>query len=235
MRDAKGILVAGAIIASWAGTLVALLSTGVAAMPTAIWIPAVALQTFLHTGLFITAHDAMHGTVAPNASFANDALGRLAVTLYALFSYEKLARKHRRHHAQPTRDDDPDYHDGDRERFLPWYFGFLREYVGIWQILGMAAAFNLLHHVAGVDLASLNLFWVLPSLLSTLQLFYFGTYLPHRTPDGGHDDRHRSTSNDFSPLVSFLSCYHFGYHHEHHARPDVPWWRLPEVRRRRKG
>ena len=26
--------------------------------------------------------------------------------------------------------------------------------------------------------------------------------------------------------ASFLSCYHFGRHLEHHAFPGVPWWRL---------
>ncbi|WP_208766779.1 fatty acid desaturase [Nostoc flagelliforme] len=24
-----------------------------------------------------------------------------------------------------------------------------------------------------------------------------------------------------------MSCYHFGYHQEHHEYPDVPWWKLP--------
>jgi len=230
MRDAKGLAIAALIVACWSGSLTVLLTWGPTGIPAALWIPAIALQTFLHTGLFITAHDAMHGTVAPGLPDVNDAVGRLAVGLYALFSYEKLVDKHGRHHARPTDDGDPDYHDARRERFLPWYAGFLREYVGIWQIVGMAVAFNLLHHLAGVDLLALNLFWVLPSLLSTLQLFLFGTYLPHRTPDGGHEDHHYSTSNDFSPAVSFLTCYHFGYHHEHHERPDLPWWRLPELR-----
>lgn len=233
MRDAKGIGIAGAILSAWAVSLYVLLSTGVGTIPAGLWIPAIALQTFLHTGLFITAHDAMHGTIAPDLETVNDAIGRAAVLLYALFSYDKLTRKHRRHHDRPTDAEDPDYHDDEGERFLPWYVGFLREYVGLWQIVGMAVAFNVLHHAAGVGLMTLNLFWVVPSLLSTLQLFYFGTYLPHRTPEDGHRDEHHSTSNEFSPLVSFLTCYHFGYHHEHHERPDVPWWGLPEIRRRR--
>jgi beta-carotene ketolase (CrtW type) len=233
MRDATGIAVAGIIFSAWALSLYVLLSAGIEAIPVYLWIPAIALQTFLHTGLFITAHDAMHGTVAPNLETANEWIGRAAVLLYALFSYEKLTRKHHRHHARPTDAEDPDYHDSDRERFLSWYLGFLREYVGFWQIAGMAVVFNVAHHAIGIDVVALNLFWVLPSLVSTLQLFYFGTYLPHRTPEDGHRDEHHSTSNDFSPLVSFLTCYHFGYHHEHHERPDVPWWKLPEVRRRR--
>lgn len=28
--------------------------------------------------------------------------------------------------------------------------------------------------------------------------------------------------------LSFLTCYYFGYHLEHHLYPNVPWWRLPE-------
>ncbi|MFB6351004.1 MAG: fatty acid desaturase, partial [Bradymonadaceae bacterium] len=191
---------------------------------------AVALQTFLHTGLFITAHDAMHGSVARGHPQVNRLVGRLTTLLYALFSYEQLQAKHADHHATPVTDTDPDYHNGDHERFWPWYLGFLREYVGFWQIVGMAAVYNLLHHGLGVELAALNLFWVVPSLLSTLQLFYFGTYLPHRHPGEGFVDDHRATSNDFSPTVSFLTCYHFGYHHEHHSHPGVPWWRLPSVR-----
>lgn len=231
MRDAKGLAIAGALVVSWGALLAFLLGTGVARLSPVVWIPAVVVQTFLHTGLFITAHDAMHGTVCPNLPRINRGVGRMAVTLYALFSYRKLRRKHRRHHRWPLDDHDPDYHDADRERFWPWYGGFLSEYVGAWQIVGMAVAFNVLHHLAGVDLPTLGLFWVLPSLLSTQQLFYFGTYRPHRTPEGGHRDEHRTTSNDFSPFWSFVTCYHFGYHHEHHERPEVPWWRLPEVRK----
>jgi beta-carotene ketolase (CrtW type) len=31
--------------------------------------------------------------------------------------------------------------------------------------------------------------------------------------------------------VSLLTCFHFGYHHEHHDTPWVPWWKLPAQRR----
>lgn len=37
----------------------------------------------LHTGVFITAHEAMHGSVAPSNPALNDFFGRLACTLYA--------------------------------------------------------------------------------------------------------------------------------------------------------
>ena len=47
-------------------------------------------------------------------------------------------------------------------------------------------------------------------------------------------DRHRARSTRVRPLVSLLTCYHFGgYHHEHHLSPGTPWWGLPSVRRRR--
>ena len=32
-------------------------------------------------------------------------------------------------------------------------------------------------------------------------------------------------------LGSLVTCYHFGYHHEHHLYPAVPSWRLPAARR----
>ena len=74
------------------------------------------------------------------------------------------------------------------------------------------------------------LFWALPSLLASLQLFYFGTYLPHRRDETPFLDPHQARSNGYSYLASLATCFHFGYHHEHHADPSVPWWRLPAFR-----
>jgi beta-carotene ketolase (CrtW type) len=85
----------------------------------------------------------------------------------------------------------------------------------------MAGAFNVLQ--IWVDQTNLLLFWVLPSLLSTLQLFYFGTWLPHR---GEHDNPHHSRTLKKNHLLAFLTCYFFGYHFEHHQAPGMPWWRL---------
>lgn len=226
----KGTTIALTIITAWATCLILLLTVDI---PVWLAIPGVLVQTFLYTGLFITAHDAMHGTVAPSNRTLNDLLGALAVGLYALFSYRKLHDKHWEHHRHPASEDDPDYHDGEHRGFFPWYLNFLKNYVGVAQVVGMAIVYNVLHHLLGVDLFALNVFWVLPALLSTVQLFYFGTYLPHREPAEGYADAHRATTNAYSTLLSFLTCYHFGYHWEHHDRPGVPWWRLPEVRRRR--
>jgi beta-carotene/zeaxanthin 4-ketolase len=84
--------------------------------------------------------------------------------------------------------------------------------------------------VLGAQLANVLLFWALPALLSALQLFTFGTYLPHRPAPPGFADRHNARSNDYPWLVSLLTCFHFGYHHEHHLSPGTPWWRLPTLR-----
>jgi fatty acid desaturase len=49
-----------------------------------------------------------------------------------------------------------------------------------------------------------------------------GTYLPHRAPTtegvkvSDYPDEHRSRSNDMPTWLSLITCYHFGYHREHH-------------------
>ena len=198
------------------------------------WAPvAIALQTFLYTGLFITAHDAMHGTACWTHRRLNRWLGRMALALYALFSLDRLIAKHREHHASPASEHDPDFHNGTHRGFWRWYGTFLWRYVSVWQILGMAIVFNIGAHLLHIPEHILLLFWVLPSVCSTLQLFYFGTYLPHKEPSSGeYTDAHRARSNAFPDWLSFLTCYHFGYHWEHHESPAAPWWMLPSVRRR---
>lgn len=230
-----GTLLALFVVAAWGMTLAALLQTNLFTFP--IWglIPAVLLQTFLYTGLFITAHDGMHGLIAPRHRRVNDFIGALCVLLYALFSFQRLKTEHRKHHAQPASGDDPDYHDGEHEGFWRWYFHFMRTYVTWRQLAGMALAFNVMQHLLHVSVFNLLLFWVAPAFLSTLQLFYFGTYLPHRKPESGYRDEHRAESNDYSVLWSFLTCYHFGYHWEHHEHPHVPWWKLPALRKKLLG
>ena len=231
-RNITGLVAAITVVVCWLGAEISLLLFAEIARPTdLIWaVPSVLAMTFLHTGLFITAHDAMHGTVAPNSPRLNSWVGTMAVTLYALFSYRKLHHKHHEHHARPgIPGADPDFHDGARRGFWAWYAHFVWSYVGVLQILGMAFVFNVLSHGLHVAEPRLVLFWVVPALLSTLQLFYFGTYLPHREPHAC-DDPHRARSNAYPAWLSFLTCYHFGYHREHHEHPHVPWWALPRVR-----
>ena len=224
-------VVAIVVIGTWACAQAAWLALD---LPWA-WAPAIVLaQTFLHTGLFITAHDAMHGTVAPAHPRWNHALGRVAVGLYAAFPYGKLLPAHHAHHRAPATPDDPDFHRGNPSLW-GWYRDFLGGYLSWQQILIMAVAFNVLVHVLGVPEPRALVYWVLPSLLSTVQLFYFGTWRPHRTPPAGHTDHHRATSEVWPGWMMFLTCWNFGLHHEHHLRPGVPWWRLRRVPGRAQG
>lgn len=230
-RDAHGLLVAFGVMGSWAASLGLLLSWSPRLDQWPLVLLAVAVQTWLYTGLFITAHDAMHGTIAPGSPRLNDAIGRVIAALYAAFSFDRLREAHRQHHATPARPGDPDWHDDTSEHPVRWYLVFLRHYLRWWQVAIMAGAYHAMHLALGVEYRSLQLFWILPSVLSTVQLFYFGTWRPHREPEGGHDNEHHARSSGWPGWLSLLSCFHFGYHHAHHAWPGVPWWRLPRAER----
>jgi beta-carotene ketolase (CrtW type) len=227
----NGLGAALAVMALWGGSLVALLARASQMRSAFAVVPVMLVQTFLYTGLFITAHDALHGSVCARHPRLNDAVGALCATLYAMFSFRRLRVEHGKHHAHPGSAGDPDFHDGRHPGFWRWYARFFASYFRWTQVAGMTVVFQVLDHGLAIPARSLVLFWVAPSLLSTLQLFYFGTYLPHREPPGGHADSHHARSSEFSALTSFLTCYHFGYHWEHHEHPHVPWWKLPAVRR----
>jgi beta-carotene ketolase (CrtW type) len=186
---------------------------------------------WLYVGLFIVAHDCMHGTLAPGWPQLNRFVGRLCVTLYAGFDYDALNASHHRHHRHAGTADDPDFEPTPPHGFWPWYIGFLRRYAS-WR---QPAFFTLLigFYVALLGASALNVavFLVVPAIASSLQLFYFGTYLPHRPGSDPFMDAHKTRTSSQGWLLSLLSCFHFGYHHEHHAYVDAPWWRLPHVRR----
>ncbi len=222
-----GVVVASALITAWAVTL----CVGLSGLVVGAWAaPWVVLTGFLYTGLFITAHDAMHRLVAPAHPVLNHSMGRLAAWLYAAMPYGVLHAAHHEHHAHPASHDDPDYHEGGGG-FFGWYARFFLRYATVTQFVVMAIVFNALHHGLQIPLQRLWLFWIVPQLLSTLQLFGVGTWWPHR--DGEYeDDAHRARSLDLPVWASFFACYHFGYHHAHHASPWVPWWQLPREHRR---
>ena len=226
-----GIGFASAILAAWA-------SLHVYNVAVHRWTPAgtalapllIALQCWLNVGLFIVAHDCMHGSLAPFRPRVNLWTGRLCLTLYAGFSYDALIGHHFDHHRYPGTVRDPDFNQADPEHFWRWYASFLFRYFGLRPALFMAGISTLYILVLGADLANVLLLWALPAILSSLQLFYFGTYLPHRHDDAAFVDQHNSRSNDLNWLSSLLTCFHFGYHHEHHVSPQVPWWGLPRTR-----
>ncbi len=214
-------------------SLVFLITMDISSLP--VWVLPIGTvwMTLLFTGLFITVHDSMHGSITPGNPGINKAIGSISIFFYALFSYRKLKKKHMQHHRYPGTLKDPDYHDGKKKGFLLWYLKFLKEYLSLYQIFGMAIIFNILFFIIGLKWSNLILFWIIPSLGSTLQLFYFGTYLPHREPEGGYINRYHAISSDFPYFISLLTCYHFGYHLEHHKYPYVQWWRLPWIRKGR--
>lgn len=200
-----------------------------------LWAPLlVPVLTWLSVGLFIVAHDAMHGSLAPGHPALNRAFGRLTLLLYAGFWMDRLSPKHFDHHRHVGTERDPDFHAPHPTRFWPWYLSFMRRYFGWREALVITAVVWTYVLLLGADVRNVLLYWALPAILSSLQLFTFGTWLPHRHQDQPFADQHRSRTNDYRWLASLLTCFHFGYHHEHHLSPGTPWWRLPEVRRQRR-
>ena len=224
-RQIEGVLMALSITLLWLIFLITGLSTEVNISSPFLYL-LILFQTHLFTGLFITAHDAMHGALMPSNKKWNHLMGKVSTFLYVYSSYKRLRKKHFEHHRFPGTEKDPDYHRGNGN-FFAWYFTFLRHYFSWPQFIAGAATYHFLKLFFPAE--NIILFWILPSLLSTFQLFYFGTFLPHR---GEHDDHnhHRSISMRKNHFWAFLSCYFFGYHYEHHDSPKIPWYRLWKVK-----
>jgi beta-carotene/zeaxanthin 4-ketolase len=238
-----GLCVAAVIIILWISSLDLLLQVDLDRLILPFILASVLGRTFIQTGLFIVAHDAMHGNVlrpTNNVSSAvsrrcNNLIGQLAVTLYALLPYQKLVINHHQHHQFPGQPNDPDFHDGVHSSPFAWYRRFMQGYLDRQQqvilFFGIGAIFIALHWGLHVALANLFLFWIVPIVLSSMQLFFFGTYLPHRLASNSAEDApHIIISSNYPPIYSFLTCYHFGYHWEHHQYPTLPWYALPVVR-----
>ncbi|WP_017653066.1 beta-carotene ketolase CrtW [Fortiea contorta] len=224
-----GIFLAISIISIWSFSLVFLLAIDIANIKFLFLLPMILWQTFLYTGLFITAHDAMHGVVFRQNSKINHFIGSLCLSLYGLLPYKKLLKKHWLHHHHPASEIDPDFHDGKHQNFFAWYAYFMKNYWSWRQIISLTLIYNFAKYILHIPTDNLNYFWVIPSLLSSVQLFYFGTFLPHKQPSGGYVNLHRAQTTKRPVLWSFITCYHFGYHEEHHEYPHIPWWQLPKI------
>ncbi len=212
-----GAFTAVTIITLWVTNLVYLLNCEVTLYDWKIY-ALFLVQTHLYTGLFITAHDAIHQCIS-KIRFVNNRLGRIASALFMFNSYSRLHDNHMKHHRYNGTSKDPDYHDVDS--FFPWFAKFVSAYVTWKQIVFVALAFNLLWYMFPVE--NVILFYTLPSILATFQMFYFGTFAPHT---GTHENKHKSRTLSKNHLWAFVSCYFFGYHYEHHDAPWIPWWRL---------
>lgn len=227
-RAMRGIWLASALLATWAASHVASVFYFDWERSPRILVPLmVCWLCWLYVGLFIVAHDCMHGTLSPNPR-TNRAFGTVSLLLYACFDFEQMRRKHHDHHAYPGTARDPDFSESGS--FRRWYLKFFREYSTLRQYLGIVALSWSYILLFQVPVANVLVFWALPAILSSLQLFAFGTYLPHRPSGAPFDDHHHARSNDYPRWLSLMTCFHFGYHHEHHLAPHLPWWRLPEAR-----
>ncbi|WP_081972522.1 fatty acid desaturase [Leptolyngbya sp. KIOST-1] len=222
---------AGLIGLMWLVSLVATFAFFDAQIPLVFWLWAILIRTFLHTGLFIVAHEAIHRNIS-SLPGVNDAFGYVTSWLYALLPYRLLAKHHRFHHRFPATEYDPDYCDPGRSGFWSWYVKFMKTYQSGRQIWVSLAGFAIVFCgflLCQIPLMNVILFWILPIVLSSLQLFTFGIFLPHRQADSGSSCGPPTRSINLPAFWSFITCYHFGYHREHHLNPHLPWYQLPQV------
>lgn len=221
-----GIAIAVKIIALWGAHLYYILNYAAVDFSSPLFYFHILLQSYLYTGLFITGHDAMHGTVSKSKN-VNTFFGYISSFLFAGLSYKMLLKNHWKHHRHPGEEGDPDF-NMKSQNFWLWYFSFMKHYATIPQIIIMAVLFNLLK--LKFPEISIWFFWVIPAFLGSLQLFYFGTYKPHMKPHTIEMEPHKARSLKLNHLWAMLSCYFFGYHYEHHESPRTPWWQLYKLK-----
>lgn len=219
----RGLWAAFVVIVCWFVSLIFLLNFSIDFSNPAVYL-LVLLQTHLYTGIFITSHDSIHGVVSSNKK-VNHWIGFFCASLFAFNNFKVLSTNHHLHHRHSATPNDPDFHNGN-PHFLAWYYAFLKEYISWQQIVLMAVSYNILKLFFNWE--NLVIFWMLPAVLSTFQLFYFGTYSPHKGEH--HNPPYNAKSQPLNHLKAFLTCYFFGYHYEHHAYPYLPWWALPMAR-----
>jgi beta-carotene ketolase (CrtW type) len=99
-----GVFISGAIASTWLMSLMGALSWNLAkssGIAIALWL---LLRTFLHTGLFVIAHDAMHGNIIPKYPVINGWIGQLALGLYGFLPYRTCRKLHWQHHRYPAQE-----------------------------------------------------------------------------------------------------------------------------------
>jgi hypothetical protein len=85
----------------------------------------------------------------------------------------------------------------------------------------------------GVQVTAVLALWI--ALAAMAPSFFVFTYLPGYAVGlllcalHGHYEHHRGTTSHYGRIYNAL-FFNDGYHVEHHARPGVPWSRLPEYR-----
>jgi beta-carotene ketolase (CrtW type) len=226
-----GVIIAISIIFMWGAHLFYMLNFVEVNFSSPVLYLHLIIQTYLFTGLFITSHDSMHRTVSAR-KWLNNSIGFLSLILYAGMWYPRLLKNHKLHHQNPGTETDPDFNTSSQNYWV-WWFSFMLRYITLVQIVIMAVFYNILKIWFG-DL-QLWILWIAPAILSTLQLFYFGTYLPHRLPHKEDMQPHKARTQKKNHVWAMISCYFFGYHYEHHESPGTPWWLLYKKKSKTTG
>jgi beta-carotene ketolase (CrtW type) len=226
-----GVIIAISIIFMWGTHLFYMLNFVEVNFSSPVLYLHLIIQTYLFTGLFITSHDSMHRTVS-GRKWLNNSIGFLSLILYAGMWYPRLLKNHKLHHQNPGTETDPDFNTSSQNYWV-WWFSFMLRYITLVQIVIMAVFYNILKIWFG-DL-QLWILWIAPAILSTLQLFYFGTYLPHRLPHKEDMQPHKARTQKKNHVWAMISCYFFGYHYEHHESPGTPWWLLYKTKSKTTG
>lgn len=230
-----GVLGYGLIALSWLISSFLLLCADLRALPWWAVTAAIVLRVLLHTGLFILGHDAMHGLLCSRHPRLNHRLGAVLLALYAALPYTAAWRQHQRHHRAPGSALDPDGPPARRSSLLCWYGRFMAAYLSPGQMTGLLALWTSLMLLCSLitPTAVLNVlaFYTLPLMMSSVQLFLFGTYLPHRCQRAPHSKPHPESLH-LPTWLSLLACFHFGYHREHHDDPGLSWYELPAAHQR---
>lgn len=165
-----------------------------------------------YVGLFIISHDLHHNK---NRTNYQNLLGRLSLLFYGGFFLEDFSEKHEMHHKYPGQFKDPDFYDGN---VILWYLNFMVQYINLKQVLTQLIFYNVLKYFQ-IENEQMILFWLLPSVLASIQLFFYGTYMVH--------EKNGIIKNSKLPkwLIT-LTSYNFGNHVNHHKNPELPWFDL---------
>ncbi|MGB3138329.1 MAG: fatty acid desaturase, partial [Nodosilinea sp.] len=226
-----GLCWAGFIVLMWFVSLIAAFTLPTTQTHAAYLLGGVFVRTFLHTGLFIVTHEAIHNNIS-NSRKLNAVFGYITSWLYALLPYRLLAKNHRLHHRFPATEQDPDHHSQETNGFWAWYVKFMKTYQSgkqVWvSLIGISIIFCIFM-MCQVPIVNSILFWIIPMVISSLQLFTFGIFLPHCQSADESELPHCIKSINLPVFWSFMACYHFGYHLEHHLNPRLPWYQLPQV------
>ena len=215
-----GVPLALIIIGAWAGHLAWVLTAdGLSWASPVTWLHIV-LQAHLCTGLFITGHDAMHGTVH-RRRWVNTAVGTVACFLFAGLSYRRLVVNHRAHHADPTGESDPGLLHP-----VPLLLAVAGHLHGplhhVPQILVMAAKFNLLKWLGVAAVAPVGLLGGARRCWARSSSSTSAPTCPTAGPETPDMAPHHARTQPRNHLWALLSCYFFGYHWEHHESPSHP-------------